>query len=100
MTETERLFEVFGELLYAIAMADGVIQKEELSALEEIVENSSELENKCKKALKYSNCIVNLASLLTEFGPIQEIESLKEIENNKVLSVEDLQEKVIISKKD
>ncbi len=39
MTETERLFEVFGELLYAIAMADGVIQKEELSALEEIVEN-------------------------------------------------------------
>ncbi|NOQ75207.1 MAG: TerB family tellurite resistance protein [Crocinitomix sp.] len=39
MTAAERLFEVFGELLYAIAMADGLIQDEELTALEEIVEN-------------------------------------------------------------
>jgi uncharacterized tellurite resistance protein B-like protein len=39
MTATEKLFEVFGELLYAIAMADGLIQDEELTALEEIVEN-------------------------------------------------------------
>jgi uncharacterized tellurite resistance protein B-like protein len=39
MTETERLFEVFGELLYAMAMADGVIQEEEITALEEILEN-------------------------------------------------------------
>lgn len=39
MTETERLFEVFGELLYAIAMSDGVIQKEEITAFEEVLEN-------------------------------------------------------------
>ena len=39
MTATEKLFEVLGELLYAIAMADGVIQEEEITALEEIVEN-------------------------------------------------------------
>jgi uncharacterized tellurite resistance protein B-like protein len=40
MTKTERLYEVFGELLYAIAMADGLIQEEEITALEEIVENN------------------------------------------------------------
>ncbi len=33
MTEKEKLYETLGELLYAVAMADGVIQAEEKDAL-------------------------------------------------------------------
>ena len=33
----EKLYEAFGELLYVIAMADGFIQEEEVSALEEVL---------------------------------------------------------------
>lgn len=39
MTEQERLFETFGELMYVIAMADGVIQPDEETALNEILKN-------------------------------------------------------------
>lgn len=39
MTKKERLFETFGELLYVVAMADGVIQPEEFQALENIIKN-------------------------------------------------------------
>lgn len=33
----EKLYETFGELLYVVAMADGLIQEEELSALDEVL---------------------------------------------------------------
>jgi tellurite resistance protein len=33
----EKLYEAFGELLYVIAMADGFIQDEEITALEEVL---------------------------------------------------------------
>lgn len=33
----EKLYETFGELLYVVAMADGLIQDEEVSALENIL---------------------------------------------------------------
>lgn len=33
----EKLYEAFGELLYVLAMADGLIQEEELSALENVL---------------------------------------------------------------
>ena len=39
MVNKEKLYETLGELLYVVAMADGVIQEEEKKALEEIVEN-------------------------------------------------------------
>ena len=39
MTDKEKLYETLGELLYAVAMADGIIQDEEIKVLEEIVEN-------------------------------------------------------------
>lgn len=39
MTDKEKLYEVMGELLYAIAMADGVIQHSELKALNNIIHN-------------------------------------------------------------
>lgn len=35
MQDTRRLYEAFGELIYVTAMADGKIQKEELTIIEE-----------------------------------------------------------------
>ena len=37
MKNLEKLYESFGELIYVVAMADGIIQEEEISKLEEIV---------------------------------------------------------------
>lgn len=39
MTDNEKLYERLGELIYATAMADGVIQKEETSALQELLKD-------------------------------------------------------------
>ncbi|MDG1333265.1 MAG: TerB family tellurite resistance protein [Crocinitomicaceae bacterium] len=41
MTDQEKLYEVFGELLYAIAKADGIIQDEEKEALNELLSKHS-----------------------------------------------------------
>ncbi|RZS99137.1 TerB family tellurite resistance protein [Aquimarina brevivitae] len=37
MASEDRVYQSFGELLYVIAMSDGVIQKEELEKLDEIL---------------------------------------------------------------
>ncbi len=37
MIKRERLYDAFGELLYAIAMADGKVQKEEIRVIEGIL---------------------------------------------------------------
>ena len=39
MVSREKLYDAFGELIYAIANCDGIIQDEELKALEERLEN-------------------------------------------------------------
>lgn len=39
MKDTDKLIEAFGELAYIVAMADGVIQKEEVEALERKLAN-------------------------------------------------------------
>lgn len=39
MTDKEKLYETMGELIYAIAMADGEIQKEEQEAINNILAN-------------------------------------------------------------
>lgn len=41
MTDTEKLYETLGELLYVVAMADGVIQDDEREALKKMLENHS-----------------------------------------------------------
>lgn len=38
MTKQEKLYEVLGELLYAVAMADGIIQPEEEDALNALLQ--------------------------------------------------------------
>lgn len=57
-------------------------------------EEQKEFEIHIKKSHKLSVCLCNLASLLTEFGPIKHIKSMKEIESKSVLSAEELKEKV------
>ena len=37
MVSKHRLYQTFGELLYVVAMSDGVIQKEEVETLDEIL---------------------------------------------------------------
>ena len=39
MQQIEKLYEVMGELLYAVAKADGIIQKEEKEALKKLLQN-------------------------------------------------------------
>ncbi len=39
MSNKEKLYEVFGEMVYVVAMADGIIQPEEKDALEKILAN-------------------------------------------------------------
>lgn len=39
MNEKETLYEAFGELIYAIAKADGIIDKNEIDKITEILEN-------------------------------------------------------------
>ncbi len=49
MTEEERLYDIFGELLYVLAMADGVVQDEEVAALDKLLEN-----HKWAQSIKWS----------------------------------------------
>ncbi len=37
MVSRDRLYQTFGELLYVLAMSDGIIQKKEIETLEEIL---------------------------------------------------------------
>lgn len=39
MTETEKLYETLGELLFVIAKADGIIQDEERTSLNQLLKN-------------------------------------------------------------
>lgn len=39
MIKRERLYDAFGELIYAVAMADGDVQKEEVTALEKLLKS-------------------------------------------------------------
>ncbi len=82
----EKLYEAFGELIYAVAIADGVVQREETSALEKILEdhswaseiqwsfnyevkNKGDVEDIYKKAL--NTCV--------DYGPSPEYEFLLEL---------------------
>ncbi len=39
MGKKEKLFEAFGELIYVVAMADGIIKNEEVEALDDILKS-------------------------------------------------------------
>lgn len=82
----EQLYEAFGELIYAVAKADGLVQDEEVRALEDIlqqhawaqevewsfhyeVKNQKDIEDAYRRAL----------DTFREFGPTPEYEYLIDI---------------------
>ena len=54
MVKRERLYDAFGELLYAIAMADGEVQQEEIKVIEGIL-NKHSWSNEIKWSFDYEN---------------------------------------------
>lgn len=59
------------------------------------MDDEREFENNVKKAHRVSTCLCNLAHLLTEFGPIRQISSLREVESKELLDATELRDKVL-----
>lgn len=83
MVNKERLYEAFGEIIYVVAMADGIVQKEELEQLEKMLANHPwakiikwsfdyELEKKNDPKNIYKKALYTLV----EHGPDKEYELL------------------------
>ncbi len=86
MVTREKLYEAFGELIYAVAKADGIVQGEEIAALEYILRNHSwakdivwsfHYENQKDNTVEY---VYNKAlDIFKEHGPSNEYEHLLSI---------------------
>ena len=85
MTEKERLYERLGELLYVVAMADGVIQPEERAKLEEILhrhpwakEISWSFQYEANKQFPVEETYNKVISFCHGYGPAPEYEEFIE----------------------
>lgn len=92
MRELEKLYETFGELLFAVAKADGVIQEEEKEALNKILANhawASEIkwsfEYEATKNFPVEKIYNKVINFCHSYGPTKEyeefIEAMKIIAN-------------------
>ncbi len=86
MGKLERLYDVFGDLLYVVAMADGIIQKEEVDALERVLEKhpwSKEIEWAFNYDLEKHTSVDYLYNKVLDFcyeyGPNAEYQFLVEV---------------------
>lgn len=82
----ERLYDAFGELIYAVALADGSIQEEEVSALEKVLKGHT-----WSKAIKWSfnyerskkisveSAYLRAMATFKEFGPDPEYKYMLEV---------------------
>lgn len=75
----EKLYEAFGELIYAIAKADGLIQEEEISALEEILKNHPwakdvkwSFDYEVKKQNPFEEVFAKALDTFQQYGPSNE----------------------------
>lgn len=82
----EKLYEAFGELIYAVAMADGMIQKDETTALTNILKDhawASDIQwsfnYELKKEHKAKDAYKKALYTFQEYGPAPEYEFLFEI---------------------
>lgn len=85
MTDQEKLYETLGELLYAVAMADGVIQQEEKIALNKILKDhnwSSEINwsfnYEVSKGQDVQDIYKKAISFCQSYGPAPEYEEFIE----------------------
>lgn len=83
MVTKEKLYEAFGELIYAVAKADGVVQGEEVSALEEILKNHSWAQDivwsfkyEAQKNHSVDHVYKKALDIFKEHGPAREYEHL------------------------
>ena len=86
MSNKEKLHEAFGELLYVLAKADGIVQQEEVDALHEIVRShpwAQEIEWSFDYELNHNNDIDYLykrvMDICYENGPDPEYVFLTEV---------------------
>lgn len=86
MNKLERLYEAFGDMLYVVAMADGIIQPEEVKALERITQNHTWAKdiNWAFNYDKQTNVSVDflynkVLNICHDFGPNPEYKYLVEI---------------------
>lgn len=86
MNKLERLYEAFGDMLYVVAMADGIVQDEEILALERITQNHTWAKdinwafNYDKNANTSVDFLYNkVLNICHDFGPNPEYKYLVEI---------------------
>ena len=86
MEDKEKLYDAFGELIYAIAMADGEIQDEELTALQEILANhpwASEINwsfnYETKKGDSVDEVYKKVVSYCQHYGPTEEYAEMLDV---------------------
>ncbi|MCU0447826.1 MAG: TerB family tellurite resistance protein [Microscillaceae bacterium] len=86
MVTREKFLDAFGELIYALALADGLIQPEEISALQHIlqkydwanaVEWSFQYEKNRQQPLE--KVYANALETFREYGPAPEYQDLIEV---------------------
>jgi tellurite resistance protein len=82
----ERLMDAFGELIYALALADGVIQPEEISALENILKGHGwgreirwSFDYEMKKGNSLKDAYEKAMETFKNYGPAPEYQYLIEI---------------------
>ncbi|WP_338765056.1 TerB family tellurite resistance protein [Bernardetia sp. ABR2-2B] len=82
----ERLYDAFGELIYALAMADGLIQPKEIQALDRILEGHAwasqikwSFNYEANKALDLKQVYKKALDTFTQHGPDEEYIYLIEI---------------------
>ncbi|WP_306639736.1 hypothetical protein [Sanyastnella coralliicola] len=81
MSKQEKLYETLGELLYAVAMADGVIQSEESDAMKSLLKNhpwattiSWSFDYEVAKENKVEDVYKKAVSYCHSYGPTPEYE--------------------------
>ncbi len=79
----EKLYEAFGEMIYAVAYADGTVQLEEIKALKDLLKDHPSAEDiiwsfnyEVSKKKSVQNAFDKAISVFEEFGPSKEYEFL------------------------
>lgn len=86
MENLERLYDAFGELIFVVAMADGIIQKEEIDTLDKILKThpwAKEVKWSFDYEAEHQNSVEDLykkvLTICHEYGPRKEYHYLLEI---------------------
>lgn len=86
MQDKEKLYDAFGELIYAVAMADGVVQDEEVDQLNEILNDHPWASNiswsfnyERNAGLSVDEVYKKVISFCQAYGPTREYEEMIDV---------------------